>query len=140
MASFTLCYKEYDFGEITFQDTKDFHRETGKCLLNFICHCNYRFHMLMREHEKVGDVITGLARDFSDLECSQALYILARKTQKNVSIDEIWDATTKTKQFSDLDMNGKNEPIQIVVASVGSDFINAKQGMTPEKKDSALLQ
>ncbi len=139
MASFTLCYKEYDFGEITFQDTKEFHRETGKCLLNFICHCYYKYHVLMKASNDVGSVIAGLTGEFSDLECSQALYVLAKKTQKNVSIDEIWDGATKTHYFS-CDLNGMNEPIQIVVASIGADFVKAKQDMTAEKKDSALLQ
>ena len=139
MATFTLCYKDYDFGEITFQDTKDFHRETGKCLLNFLCHCYYRFHVLMKSGGSIGDVITGLTTEFSDLECSQALYILAKKHHKNVTVDEIWDGATKTQYFS-CDLNGKNEPIQIVVASIGADFVKAKQEMTEEKKDLALLQ
>lgn len=140
MATFTLCYKDYDFGEITFQDTKDFHRETGKCLLNFLCQCYYKFHKLYQESASVGDVVIGLTSEFSNIDCCHALHILAKKHHKNVTIDEIWDACTKTEYFSDLKLNGKNEPIQVVIASVGKEFLDAKRGMTEEKKDLALLQ
>jgi hypothetical protein len=70
-------------------------------------------------------------------DCAFALYCLGKTKNRALTFEEVWDATMKTQFVESGD--GKNEPVQIVAAQVGINFINQRQELD-SPKDSAERQ
>lgn len=135
--NFTLCYKQYDY-EITFNACREFKRETGKCLLDFLCVAYSAYHHASQAGGSLMDRAIAMYKDCPSDDAAFALYVMAKEKASSLTYDEIWDGVMKTRFAESGD--GKNEPVQVITAMIGADFINERQGIDgEEKKDSAQL-
>jgi hypothetical protein len=136
MPSFTLCYKQYDY-EVTLAASKEFKQETGKCLIDFICLACSAYVDAKNASGLLKDRTVSMMQVVPSDDCAFALYCLAKTKNRALTFEEVWDATMKTQFVESGD--GKNEPVQIVAAQVGINFINQRQELD-SPKDSAERQ
>ncbi len=124
MSSFTLCYKDYDYS-VTLAACKEFKSETGKCLIDFVCLAFSSYMDARSQSNLMKDRTIAMMQHIPSDDAAHALYCLAKTKNRALTFEEIWDATCKT-QFVETG-DGKNEPVQVVLAMVGSEFITQRQ-------------